>query len=100
VPTQASAGSGSKSDCESDSDEEAGLMLPEERAEKEVEQFRGLLELLQIGPAPSRYKWEEDEAAVDFSKSVLLTSDAYISMMHEKINLKEVATKEREERRK
>jgi hypothetical protein len=65
-----------------------------------VERFRGLLELLQIGPAPSCCRREEDEAAVDFSKSVLLTSDAYISMMHEKINLKEAIAKEKDERRK
>jgi hypothetical protein len=30
VPTESSAGSGSKLDCESGNDEEAGLMLPEE----------------------------------------------------------------------
>jgi hypothetical protein len=86
-------------DSGSDSEGDIALQLPNEEADRERDRFRGLLQLPHIGPPPARSRREEDEPAVDFSKSVLLTSDAYITMMREKMNLKEAAAKEREERR-
>jgi hypothetical protein len=87
------------SDSDSDNEGEPVLELLEEQAQSEREWFRGLLQLLQIGPALTRCRRGDEELVVDFSKCVLLTSDAYITMMREKIQLKEAVAKEREERR-
>jgi hypothetical protein len=56
-----------------------------ERERERGERFKDLLQLLQIGLAPIHYRWGDEELAVDFSKSILLTSNAYITMMREKM---------------
>jgi hypothetical protein len=85
-------------DTSESSDDEGCLAARDVDREERHSRFRRLLELPRIGPTPKRAR-RTDEPLIDYSKSIILTREDYISMMEEKARKKELAKKEREDRK-